>query len=213
MQSKDPRDVVHELGALEAYMDAYLHSEDITFEQWVPRFAGGFYLERNGIMADFVLPLRPRHVLEFACAGPYLAELMLQRAPSIVAYLCTNFSARMVEFCRDVVHDTPRFRAALVDADVHRSTDMHRGSISGHDVFLTTSLEHIQFDRELVAELPIGSRFVFSVAKFDDPEHFRVFDSVRDVAARYDGLIRVTNSRETVDGLKLVVVSVREDSA
>lgn len=194
-------------------MDAYLSAEGLTFEEWVPRFAGGLYEERNELIADLLAPLHPRQVLEFACAGPYLAVLLLARHRSIMSYACTNFSDRMVAFCRDQVSGDPRFRAFLADADVHRSTDMRRASVSGFDTFITTSLEHIQFDRELVAELPHGAAFVFSVAKFDDPEHFRIFDGVDDVVARYGDLLRVTGSRETADGLKLVVASVRNDAA
>jgi hypothetical protein len=212
MKAKPAEEVVHEVAALEAYMDAYLTAEGITFEQWVPRFAGGLYEERNALLSELLGGMHPRQVLEFACAGPYLARLLLARHPGIVSYACTNFSDRMVDFCRASFTGDARFHASLVDADVERSADMRREAVSVFDTFITTSLEHIPFDRELVAQLPAGAAFVFSVAKFDDPEHFRIFDGVHDVVARYGDLLRVTGARETADHLKLVVAAVRNDA-
>jgi hypothetical protein len=147
-------------------------------------------------------------VLEFACAGPFLARLLVDNIQSIEKYTCSNFSRRMVEFSAAKLADKPRCAAALIDADVKRSSDMHHDHLQEYDMFITTSFEHIQFDRELVAQLPIGAAFVFSVARFDDPEHFRIYETLADVQSRYADLLRIVEARETRDGHKLVVAAM-----
>jgi glycosyltransferase involved in cell wall biosynthesis len=206
---KDPRQVIHTVAALEAYLDEYLRTAGLTFAQWVETFGAGSYRDRNAIMRDLVAARRPRNVLEFACAGPFLARVLVESIPSIERYTCSNFSPRMTELCAAQLADEPRCAVALIDADVTRSPDMQRERLQVYDAFVTTSLEHIQFDRELVHQLPVGSTFVFSVARFDDPEHFRVYESLADVRARYAGLLDIVDARETGDGLKLVVAAVR----
>jgi glycosyltransferase involved in cell wall biosynthesis len=211
---KDPRQVIHSVAALEHYLDQYLETTGLTFEQWVHTFGQGSYRDRNVMMLEVTLALRPRNVLEFACAGPFLARLLVERIPSIERYTCSNFSPRMVDFLAAQLAGEPRCSVALIDADVRRSPDMHRDRLQGYDTFVTTSLEHIQFDRELVEELPIGSIFVFCVARFDDPEHFRIYETLADVQSRYADLLRIVDARQMSDGQKLVVATVRhEDGA
>ncbi len=210
MIDKDPRQVIHSAAALEQYLDQYFKTTGLTFEAWAQTFGEGSYRDRNLMILDVSAPLRPRNVLEFACAGPFLARLLVENIPSIERYTCSNFSARMVEFSAARLADQPRCSVALLDADVTRSPDMHRDHLQPYDTFVTTSLEHIQFDRELVGELPIGSAFVFCVARFDDPEHFRIYETLADVQSRYANLLRIVEARETRDGQKLVVAAIRQ---
>ncbi len=212
MITKDPRQVVHEVDALEEYMDRYLRTAQLTFEEWARTFGEGSYRERNLIILDLAARLRPRNVLEFASAGPFLARLLLDNVPSIEKYTCSNFSKRMVEFTAAQLADRPRCVAALIDADVRRSSDMHGANLQGYDMFITTSLEHIELDRELIDQFPIGAAFVFSVAQFDDPEHFRVYQTLADVESRYADLLQIVEARETRDGNKLAVAAIRRGS-
>ena len=206
---KNRQQVIHESHALEDYLDRYFTSTGTTFEQWVERFRDGFYRERNDLILELAQPLAPKAVLEFACAGPFLAELLAARISTIERYTCSNFSERMVEYCSAALRDLENCDTAVIDADVHRSPDMRRDRLAGYDLFVTTSLEHIEFDRELIDEMPLGSNFLFSVATFDDPEHFFVFESPDDVSQRYAGLLRITSVRATSDGNKYVVSSER----
>ena len=166
MITKDPRDVIHDIGALEEYLDRYMASKNLTFARWVERFGEGFYRDRNALLADLASPLKPRRVLEFACAGPFLAELLVARVPTIEKYTCSNFSRRMLDYCASRLDNDPRFDVALMDADLARSNDMHRERLRDYDMIVTTSLEHIELDRELIDQCPAGSAFVFSVAMF-----------------------------------------------
>ena len=60
-----------------------------------------------------------------------------------------------------------------------------------------------------MSELPRGTAFVFSVARFDDPEHFGIYETLADVQSRYAGLLRILAARETDNGQKLVVAGRR----
>jgi hypothetical protein len=145
---------------LEQYLDQYLKTAGLTFEEWAQTFGKGSYRDRNMIILDLAAALRPRNVLEFACAGPFLARLLVDNIPSIGRYTCSNFSPRMIEFAATQLADRPRCSVTVIDADVKRSHDMHRHHLQAYDTFITTSLEHIKFDREPVSELPLGSAFV-----------------------------------------------------
>ena len=212
VKTKHVRDVVHEANALEQYLDQCFAAEHVTFEQWVRRFASGFYKDRNELILNLAKPLRPRAVLEFASAGPFLARLLVENIDTIGKYTCSNFSTRMVEYCAAQLKDHHSCEAVSIDADVRRSLDMHRDRLAGYDLFITTSFEHIQFDCELLREFPIGSAFIFSVACFDDAEHFRVFETAEDIEARYGPLLRILDTRTNAEANKLVVLGVRRDA-
>jgi hypothetical protein len=213
MKDKDPRDVIHEVKDLEDYLDRFLASEQVTFAQWVERFGGIFYRTRNEAILAMVKKAKPRNVLEFACAGPFLAQMLVDNVRSIARYTCSNFSTRMVEYCQARLKNYPQCDVALIDADVRRSTDMHRDRIAAYDTFITTSLEHIQFDLDLVNEFPTGSTFILSLARFDDPEHFRVFESAADITSRYGGLLKIKKIDESTDGKKFVALGVRRNTS
>jgi hypothetical protein len=58
---------------------------------------------------------------------------------------------------------------------------------------LTTSFEHIEYDRELIKRFPENRHFVFGVAGFDDPEHFRVFYGPEEIKDRYGDLLSIVS--------------------
>jgi hypothetical protein len=206
VMTKDATRVVHEREQLEEYVQQMTDSEGITFEEWIGQFGGGFYLKRNYVFLDIMRPLRPRRVFEFACAGAYLADLLLANVDSIELYTCSNFSPQMIAYCKEQLARYPQCEVALVDADVRRSSDITSVRLADYDVILTTSLEHIQFDRELIELLPPGCTFVFSVATFDDPEHFRHFTDEEGIRNRYAQILDII-SITSVEGYKFVVHS------
>jgi protein-L-isoaspartate O-methyltransferase len=203
--TKDPCVVVHDVESLENYMHEHLDRMGMTFEQWMTKFGRGMYLSRNMIMLDLLMPLQPRRVLEFACAGGYLASLLLDRLPYIQKYVCSNFSSQMLDYTKSQLAGYGNCEVALLDADVGRSSDMSADRISAFDTFVTTSFEHIQFDRELIQHMPAGSNFVFSVALFDDPEHFRVFNNKHQIRRRYNDLLDIAEIQLNAEANKAIV--------
>jgi hypothetical protein len=207
MPSKPPSDVVHRQEALETYLDQMFEREGLTFETWAAMFGQGFYQNRNELILDLIRPLAPVRVFEFACAGGFLAQLLLSELPTIEAYTCSNFSPRMIEYTRRQLAEHRKCEVKLIDADVTRSDDMNRAALSPYDVFITTSFEHIQFDRELIARLPPATHFVFSVTGFDDPEHFRVFSSEEEVRTRYSDVLHIRHITHNQEANKFVVLA------
>lgn len=204
--TKDAACVVHESERLEDYVRQMFETEGITFEQWIVRFGAGFYLKRNQVLIDILRPLRPRRVLEFACAGGFLADLLLTNLDTIEHYACTNFSPQMIAYCQAQLARFPQCEVSTMDADVTRSTEMTPAQLAKYDTIVTTSFEHIQFDRELIAIIPAGCTFAFSVASFDDPEHFRHFTDETEIRERYSNVLDIA-SITAVDGYKFVVLS------
>ena len=133
MIEKDPRQVIHSVAALEEYLDGYLRTAGLTFEEWARRFGQGLYRDRNMVILDLAVGLRPRNVLEFACAGPFLARLLVDNIPSIERYVCSNFSPRMVQFCMAQLADQLRCSVVMLDADIKRSDDMRGPRLQEYD--------------------------------------------------------------------------------
>lgn len=156
-------------------------------------------------MVELVRPLAPRRVFEFACAGGHLAELLMDEVPTIDHYVCSSVSARVVEHARRQLQRWPHCSVKMVDGDLSRSQDMVAANIGTYDLFLTTSFEHIRLDRELICEMPPGAAFVFSVALFDDPEHFRVFGNESELRQRYGDLMAIDHVVALGSGTKIIV--------
>jgi hypothetical protein len=206
---KDRRDVIHEAPALADYMRRFLEAEGLTYDEWIRRFGRGLYLKRNQIILRMLRPLRPRRVFEFASAGGFLCKLLVEGLDSIEQYTCTNFETQVVDYCRRQLRNHLQCTVKTIDANVFRTTDIDHEGLHQYDAIVTTSLEHIEHDRELIAKFPAGCSFVFSVAGFDDPEHFRVFDTVDQISERYRDLLRIREVESVAAGKKLVVLSRR----
>ena len=207
-RTKDPSEVIHEPDALEAYLDEYFRSERTTFEQWVMRFAMEPYKSRNRLMVNAVRLRSPRRVFEFACAAGFLAKGILEACPAIETYTISNFSRRMLDVTAQQLSKFKACDVRLIDAE-DRGDVMHPSRLSLYDLFVTTSFEHIQHDRELIERFPTGASFVFSVACFDDVEHFRVFTHERQIRNRYEHLLDIVEIRHNAQRSKMVVTSRR----
>src|SRR5258705_5961964 len=191
MKTEQPRNVIHEVDVLENYLDDYLKTAGLTFDQWIETFGGGFYLARNNVILQLLAPLRPKRIFEFACAGGFLAKLLLENIDTIQQYVCSNFSDRVVDYCKHQLVSFSNSSVKLVDANIERSKDIDNEYLEQYDTILTTSLEHIEHDRTLIERFPKNCNFVFCVAGFDDPEHFRVFTTPEEIRNRYDDLLSI----------------------
>jgi hypothetical protein len=97
----------------------------------------------------------------------------------------------VIAYCEEQLRGFSACEVRLLDADVVRSRDMEHVALTDYDTFLTTSLEHIKHDQELIRRLPENRHFVFGVAGFDDPEHFRVFSRPEEIKDRYGHLLSI----------------------
>jgi len=188
--------VIGELEPLEQYLDDHLRSAGLTFDEWMGTFGQGHYQERNQTILRFLKPHQPRRIFEFACAGGFLARLLLDHVPSIERYTCTNFSPRVVAFCEKQLLHFRQCDVGRINADVMSSSDIANLRLADYDTFLTTSFEHIEHDLKLIARLPPHRCFVFGVAGFDDPEHYRVFNSAAEIRERYEKVLTVGDIEE-----------------
>jgi SAM-dependent methyltransferase len=186
-----PAAVMGELEPLEQYLDSYLRSAGLTFDEWMGTFGRGLYHERNQTILRLLAPYRPRRIFEFACAGGFLARLLLENVSTIERYTCTNFSPRVVEYCKKQLSHFRQCEVGLINADVVSANDIAQSGLDDYDTFVTTSLEHIEHDFELIGQFPPGGCFVFCVAGFEDPEHYRVFDSAAGIRDRYGDVLTI----------------------
>jgi peptidoglycan/xylan/chitin deacetylase (PgdA/CDA1 family)/glycosyltransferase involved in cell wall biosynthesis len=177
---------------LEQYLNDYLQSEGLTFQEWMERFGSGTYQARNQVIVDFLAPDQPKNIFEFACAGGFLAKALLDGIPGIDRYTCSNYSQRAVAYSERQLVGYSNCNVKLVNADVVRSPDFENANLDEYDTIITTSFEHIEYDLELIRRLPPNSRFIFCVAGFDDPEHFRLFTSAAQIRERYSALLSIS---------------------
>src|SRR5689334_12732450 len=169
MDSEPTRTVIHEVAALERYLNEYLESTGLTFEQWIETFGRGFYAARNQTIVELLKSTRPKRIFEFACAAGFLAKSILENIDGIEEYVCSNFSDRVVAYCERQLAPFSNCRVKLIDANIARSKDIENEGLEQYDTILTTSFEHIELDRALIERFPKNSYFIFCVAGFDDP--------------------------------------------
>jgi SAM-dependent methyltransferase len=193
MEKSASATVIHEIDALEQYLDEYLRSAGLTFDRWIERFDQEPYFTRNQVILRLLNRIRPKKVFEFACAGGFLAKLLLENIASIEHYTCSNISTRVVAYCDQQLACFSNCEVKLLDANIVRSNDIEHANIEQYDTFLTTSFEHIQYDRELINTFPKNRCFVFCVAGFDDPEHFRSFTGKEQITERYNDLLSIAS--------------------
>jgi hypothetical protein len=204
--SKTSKDVVHQAGQLERYLQQFLDREGITFEQWMMRFGEGSYLQRNEVILRMLRPFDPRKIFEFACAGGFLAKLLLDNIDTVEQYTCSNFSIQVLEYSAKQLCQYPKCSVKIVDADVKRADHIERENVNQYDTIVTTSFEHIQYDRELIEMFPSDCIFVFSVAGFDDPEHFRHFESEEQIRGRYADVLKIISIERVGADSRFVVI-------
>lgn len=124
----------------------------------------------------------PRSVVDLGCGtGRFAAYLALYGFSG--GYVGYDFSDRMLAAAR--AHVT-------ADGFYFLGYDLRDWRPTGGDttyVCLET-LEHLDDDFALVAKIPAGCQFIFSVPNFDANAHVRVYPSASHVHSRFHGLLR-----------------------
>lgn len=119
-------------------------------------------------------------VVDLGCGTGRFARLLVDQGFDVSGM---DFSPRAVEEARTYV---PEAVFAVMDLRDFRVND----EIEGGTVFTCLEvLEHLEDDLDLVARIPAGLRFVFSVPNYWSESHIRRFISPADVFERYSGLL------------------------
>jgi SAM-dependent methyltransferase len=139
----------------------------------------------------WTLAHQPSCVVDLGCGPGHFAERLLAVArPSGPAaklrrYTGYDFSATALDKARRRVRDP---RCAFIQADL-KQQDFVSGNPPDTVYVSFEFLEHIEPDLEIIARIPTGAQFIFSVPSFDDPGHVRTFASAEAVMERYSGLL------------------------
>jgi hypothetical protein len=168
------------------------------------RYTTGHYATRNAIIADWISEATPEQVVEVAGAVPQLAQAVLRRCPSVRAYHWIEQDPEAVAFAATELEGNPRFTTWLADANTV--------TLPGCDVFVSPSLEHLDNDLGLLAQLEIGTNVFLTCPGFWDSggNHKRMFTGEHAVRQRYGDLLmfrRLLDQRPVVR--KILVWGVR----
>lgn len=145
----------------------------------------GLYLEAAKLIDPH------EHVVDLGCGTGRFIQQLYERghyAPVLGVDWASGVVEEAVRYCepRDPRH-APTFEIA--DLIGEWEPDPERAGNTVYTSFET--LEHLPSDLELVARIPPGHRFVFSVPNYWSPSHERWFESVGDVWARYSQLLHI----------------------
>jgi hypothetical protein len=97
----------------------------------------------------------------------------------------------VVEYCKKPTFAFPPVRGWSDQCRRLSANDIAQSGLDDCDTFVTTSFEHIEHDFELIGQFPPGACFMFCVAGFEDPEHYRVFDSAAGIRDRYGDVLTI----------------------
>lgn len=183
-------EVCHTKDLYESFVTDWIKKRNITLDQFFMRYNDIHYQDRNNFIVNIIKKLKHDSIFEFACSMEFLAKTLVTTIDGIQKYKCTNFSPMVVNRVKSELINFKNCSTDIVDANVTRCDDLKNQKLEDYDIILTTSFEHIEFDKELIQIIPKGKSFVFVVPSLDKcPEHFRMFNSEKDVIDRYKDLL------------------------
>ncbi|MEO1491459.1 MAG: methyltransferase [Pseudomonadota bacterium] len=154
------------------YDDIYAKSEAYAAEA-----EESIYAPSWAMITGMITKLGLRNVLDFGCGPGQFAAYLLSHAKDI-RYTGLDFSAVAIEQASARCPDGRFDQRALPLESLEEFAPV--------DVVICTEvLEHIEHDLDVIAALPVGTRFIGSVPNFDSYGHVRVFTTEDEVTARY----------------------------
>lgn len=136
---------------------------------------------------QYIIENQIKEVHDLGCGVGHFASLFSQEDE--VRYFGYDFSQEAI------------FRAQQRNAKNANATFY---AVDLKDQFLPTSfftafefLEHISFDLEVIENIPIGCKILFSVPNYDSEGHVRYFNSVKEIESRYGHLLRLEFMQES----------------
>ena len=122
-----------------------------------------------------------RSILDLGCGPGQFAEFLAARLPD-TGYAGIDFSAVAIDHARK---KCPQYRFEQVELPIRDFS-----ALPAFDTIICTEvLEHVEFDREVLAAVPAGTSMIASVPNFDTFSHVRYFPTEKDVIDRYGLLI------------------------
>lgn len=146
------------------------------------RYGRSPYKERNQRLAIMVKQADPKKVFEFAGSGGHLAKEILDTVQGITLYHHSDFADVAVTYARNLLKQYLNCEISKIDIDA----SYKNVNWSFYDCFVTTSLEHLEHDLEIIGKMPSNSKFLFSVPDFPSADHIRVFKNREAVVERYE---------------------------
>jgi trans-aconitate methyltransferase len=127
-------------------------------------------------------------VLDLGCGPGHLAAALIDAGLRPVNYVGIDFSAVAVEQANERVPDATFLRMEIPGC-VGQAVLRYAPSV----VTFCEVLEHLGHDHDLMSIrlLPEGVWVIGTLPKFDDPSHVRVFQTAKDVVARYGKLLDI----------------------
>ena len=169
----------HKMGSAESYKgyDKYC---SITRGKSIKEMfgKGTFYEERNSIIVDMLDD--NSSIFEFAATYGFLAN-QISKKVNFKKYTTSNFLPDVVEYMR---HQIKNKNINIIELDANNIEN-----IGEYDTFICTSFEHLEHDIDIIKKL--HGTFIFSVPNFDDPTHFRTFQSEQEIINRYEKFINI----------------------
>jgi len=149
------------------------------------RYAKGSYKIRNAIFADIINKFQPKTVFEIAGAEGQLAEFILSKNPNIEKYVWSDFSSEAIKIAKKRLERFTNVECIRFDADEDYKTFM----FDQFDTIVSTSLEHIEHDIEILKRLKPKTLVCLALPNFDSEGHVRYFPNSADVVNRYHSLL------------------------
>ncbi len=148
-------------------------------------YSSGHYRVRNAAFCEMIKRLQPRVVFEFCGAEGDLAEMLLQTCPTIECYHHTDFCKEVVEYTEKRLRrqNTPH-TVTLLDID----HDWKAVPWSKYDLVVSTALEHVNHDLEIIQSIPKGCHVALCLPAHKWEGHVRCFANWREIKERYPTL-------------------------
>lgn len=130
------------------------------------------------------------HVVDLGCGTGRFIQQLYNRghyAPIVGVDWAAAVLEEAVRYCMPLEEDAPLPTFLLADLVGEWKPDVDRAGNTVYTCFET--LEHLPADLDVVARIPPGHRFIFSVPNYWSASHERWFPNVGDVFRRYEELL------------------------
>jgi len=158
---------------------------DEDFRKQAQKYFVGNYKRRNMLVAKLVTELKPRSIFHFAAAEGQLSRFILERNPQIKLYHWTDFSPEAYRISHEHLKYFPNLVMTLLDID----KDYAKVEWQNYDMVISSSLEHIVHDREIIQSIKPETLVVLSLPSFTSKGHVRFFPNLANILQRYGDLL------------------------